>query len=165
MSRPTTMTFLPSRAREMATLEATNVLPSPEIEEVNIRTFSSFFSINWMLVRNPRKISSIRLLTFWWTTISALPLETSLATGMSAITGIWVSLTTSAWPSILYLKNSIRKRIPAGMAKPNTNAISRMMAALGLVFPTSDGASMILPLSAVAAREIEFSSRFCKSIR
>ena len=53
----------------------------------------------------------------------------------------------------------------AGIAKPITSAMSRMIDFFGLICPNDTGSSMSLPLSAVAASEIEFSSRFCKSIR
>ena len=55
--------------------------------------------------------------------------------------------------------------MPAGIAKPRTNAMSMMIELFGLTLPIKEGASMILPLSAVAAREIEFSSRFSSSMR
>ena len=48
---------------------------------------------------------------------------------------------------------------------PNTKAMSMMIELLGLIFPLNTGSSMSLPLSAVAASEMEFSSRFCSNIR
>ena len=41
----TITTFLPSKASEIPILDATKVLPSPDVEEVNIITFSPSFSI------------------------------------------------------------------------------------------------------------------------
>ena len=43
--------------------------------------------------------------------------------------------------------------------------MSIMIELLGLTLPIKEGASMILPLSAVAANEIEFSSRFSSNMR
>ena len=85
----------------MARLEATKVLPSPEVEEVNMMTFSSFSNINCILVRMERKISSIWLFIFSCTTISPLVLAVSDDTAMSAMIGSVVSLATSSCPSIL----------------------------------------------------------------
>ena len=95
ISRPTIIAFLPRRAKLMARLAAVNVFPSPEVEDVNIITFSSCFSINCRLVRILLKISSIRLFLFSCTTISALVLADSLATGISPRIGSFVSRTTS----------------------------------------------------------------------
>ena len=57
------------------------------------------------------------------------------------------------------------RMIPKGMPKPSTTAANRMTAFRGLTWPRARGSSMSLPLSAVAASEIEFSSRFCNSSR
>ena len=46
MSKPTKMTFLPSSANDTAKLAAVNVLPSPEMLEVNEITFSPSLSMN-----------------------------------------------------------------------------------------------------------------------
>ena len=53
----------------------------------------------------------------------------------------------------------------AGKPKAMIRAASRIMLLLGLTLPPRAGPSMSFPLSAVAAREIEFSSRFCSNIR
>ena len=51
------------------------------------------------------------------------------------------------------------------MAIPIMRAISIIMLPFGLTLPAYCGISISFPLSAVAANEIEFSSRFCNSIR
>ena len=96
ISKPTRTTFLPNSAKLTARLAATKVLPSPEVEEVNISTFSPGCSINCTLVRMERNISSIWLFVFSCTTMSARPLALSLATGMSAMMGRLVNAVTSS---------------------------------------------------------------------
>ena len=51
------------------------------------------------------------------------------------------------------------------MASPRIRAVTMMSLLLGLTCPPSVGSSIRIPLSAVAASEMEFSSRFCNSIR
>ena len=59
----------------------------------------------------------------------------------------------------------MRKRINAGRPMAMASAIRKIMLDFGLIMPANAGSSISFPLSAVAAREIEFSSRFCKSIK
>ncbi len=46
----------------------------------------------------------------------------------------------------------------------STRHISKMMELFGLTLPIKTGSSTSFPLSAVAASEIEFSSRFCSNM-
>ena len=101
ISRPTKITFLPKRPKLTERLAAVKVLPSPEVDDVKSTTFWPSFNINWRLVRIERKISSIWLFLFSWTTISALPFALLLAIATSAIIGNLVRRATSSWPSIL----------------------------------------------------------------
>ena len=101
ISRPQRMTFLPRSANDTAKLAALKVLPSPEVLEVKRITFSSPFSINCMLVRIERKISSIWLFLLACTTIPAESLTLSEATATSAMIGRSVRRARSSWPSIL----------------------------------------------------------------
>ena len=87
MSRPQRTTFLPSRANDTARLAALKVFPSPEVLEVKRMTFWSPCSMNWMLVRMERNISSIWLFLLACTTMPAFCLTFSEATATSAIIG------------------------------------------------------------------------------
>ena len=55
--------------------------------------------------------------------------------------------------------------IKAGIAIPSPKAMSIISILCGLTLPVNCGSSINLPLSAVAANEIEFSSLFWRSIR
>ena len=80
------MVFFSSRARLMARFEAMKVLPSPVVVEVTMNTFSLSSPASCRLVRNPLKISDIRLLLF--SCITMLPLlPLALAVGMSPMIG------------------------------------------------------------------------------
>ena len=59
MSKPQSTTFLPNSANDVAKFAARNVLPSPEVLDVNRMTWSCSFIRNRMFVRIERKISSI----------------------------------------------------------------------------------------------------------
>ena len=163
ISKPQRITFLPNRENDMAKLAATKVLPSPDIEEVNKMTCSFSFIMNCTFVRNERNISSIWLFLSACTTIPADDFTLSLATGMSATMGSIVMRATSSCPSIRKRSSCNSHRMAKGTAKPTTKAASSIMAFLGLTLPLNCGSSIILPLLAVAASEILFSSRFCKS--
>ena len=118
-----------------------------------------------MFVRIDRNISSIWSFLFSCTTIPAALFALSLATATSAMTGRLVSLTTSSWPSILYLISCSMYSMANGMPMPITSAANSITLPLGLTLPPNIGSSIMVPLSAVAARDIEFSSRFCRSMR
>ena len=165
ISRPARRTLFPSNAKLTARFAAMNVLPSPEEFEVSMMIFSSSFKVNWRFVRNERKTSSIMLFWFSCTTISALFFAVLLATGISAMIGRRVSRSTSFLPSILYLMNCIMRSITSGMASPTPKAPARILFLFGAICPVYAGLSISFPLSAVAASEIEFSSRFCRSMR
>ncbi len=164
MSRPTSSTFLPKRAKDTARLAAVNVLPSPEVDEVNIMTFCPSLSINCRLVRIPRNISSIWLFLFSCTTMSAFVFAVSLARAISAMIGQCVRRATSSCPSMRNLSSSIKRSITSGVSSPAPAAMPHTMLRFGDICPVQIGSSSSLPLSAVAARLIEFSSLFCNSM-
>ena len=128
-------------------------------------TFWLSVIMNWMFVRMERNISSIWLFLFSCTTIPAVVLALSLATGTSATRGRLVRRPKSSGPSTLYFMNWMRYRMTAGIPIPSSRPMSMIMLELGLTLPPNCGLSISLPLSAVAANEMLFSSRFCSNIR
>ena len=151
MSVSTAMTFLPNNASDFAILAAQNVLPSPVVPEVTCITFSPGFILSSMFARKARIASSID--------------SVDELSGMSATTGFVVIVSTSLRAPTLLRVICKRYSMPNGIHIPNMKATASTIAALGLTFPPSTISSISFPLSAVDAREIEFSSRLLSSIR
>ena len=148
------MTRLPKRARDMARLVEIKVFPSPGIQLVQAMTFSFSERTNRRLVRSPRKASSIISLEFSLTASDNSPSSDLGASGISARTGILVSISTSSRPSILYLSRPSKYISPTGKHSPSTSAPSMITLVLGDTCPVLRGSSITRALAAVLFRDI-----------
>lgn len=139
---------------------------------MNVRQEGKAYLVEGMAYRADRR-TGMAVEAPFTATVNVLPysfrtaavLASSEAMAMSATMGSLVSLATSSWPSILYFSSCRRISMPRGKPMPTTMATSRIMLLLGLTLPIIWGESMSRPLSAVAASEMEFSSRFWRSIK
>ena len=106
ISSPTTMTFFPTKAMVAARLEATDVLPSPEVDDVKRMTFFPFSRMNGRFERMVRYTSIMTEFLFSCTTIVRSPCVSAFTNGMVPMTGMSVTLSRSSLFSIRYLKSS-----------------------------------------------------------
>lgn len=160
ISRSTKTTFLCVRAKLIARLMDTNVLPAPGLNEVNITTcmFFSFTRMKSMLVRTIRNASETESRPFSCTTTSFLSFLSRI--GISPKNGTESTPSTSFRERTFVSLTINSHRIPAGIAHPNTTEANRIIIAFGATGALLPAAgSMIRALLSVIRCVSSFSSR------